>query len=292
MNIEKFKIELMNLLTNSLDINATVSLTTKVLKGIPTEAVTIALHKENLTFASSVDSLYQIFQTGIDIPGIADMFLTSIFASQSLDKSKIIYGLINANAHKGLLQNVPHIPFYDMAITFNYVVTNKPSKTLLTISNELMEKNQLTIQQLTELAQKNTFRLFPCSVSPTIYDYFMALMTDPEATQKDFIKFAKDAFLSRQNPPSLTATCENYRNGSVALLNTAFLSEVAEKLGHDLLLLPATDQVFVILPHTGEFDKDFILTMAKDALKVGDSPILTRNVFIFNKNTKRLGLFV
>jgi len=220
------------------------------------------------------------------------MALSSILSSVSLNKANIIYGLVNVSEQEALLKNVPHIPFYDMAIIFNYVTFTNIGKTFLTVTHNFMKEHQLTLHELEELAKKNTFRLFPCTATHTIHDVFRALMEDPKSDMRDFLQFAATAFVSRQNPILLTATCENYKNGSVALLNTEFLSEIAEKLEHNILLLPASDQAFVIMPYTGEYNKEYIHALAEDCLKIGDSPILTNNIFIFHKDTKRLGLFV
>lgn len=292
MNIEKFKIHLIELLQNSLENKAAVSIRMENLSGTPEDTLNINLLKENRIFSIPVNSLYKVYQHEKDISVVVDMVLSSILSSVSLNKSNIIYGLVNVSEQEILLKNVPHIPFYDMAIIFNYVTFTNIGKTFLTVTHDFMEEHQLTLHELDELAKKNTFRLFPCAATPTIYDTFRALMEDPKSDMGDFLQFAATAFVSRQKPMLLTATCENYKNGSVALLNTKFLSEIAEKLEQNILLLPVSDQVFVIMPYTGEFDKNFIHEFTKDCLKVGDSPILTHNIFIFHKATKRLGLFV
>lgn len=292
MNLENFKIHLIEIMQNSLGENAVVSIKTENLKGTPEEALNVRMLKEKKLFSIPISSLYKVYRIEKDISAVVSMALSSILSSVSIDKNNIIYGLVNASEHEELLKHVPHIPFYDMAIIFNYVTFHHPGRTFLTISHDFMKEHKLTIRELEDLAKKNTFRLFPCTVSPTVFDAFRALMEMPDATINDYLNFATMAFRSRNELPTLTASCENYKNGSVALLNTDFLSEIADRFKHNILLLPASDQAFVILPYNGNYNKDSIHTMTEETLKIGNSPILTRNVFIFDKNTKHLGLFV
>ena len=292
MNMENFKIHLTEILQNSLGEKAAVSIKTENFRGTPEEALNVRMLKEKKLFSIPVSSLYRAYRIEKDISAVASMALASILSAVTLEKNNIIYGLVNASEQKEFLKKVPHITFYDMAIIFNYVTFTNSGRSFLTITNDFMEEHKLTIRELEELAKKNTFRLFPCTASPTVFDAFRALMETPGATLNDYLNFASQAFCSRNELPTLTAACENYKNGSVALLNMEFLSEIADRFERNLLLLPASDQAFVIMPYSSKYSKDYIHTMTENVLKIGDSPILTRNVFIFNRNTRRLGLFV
>lgn len=291
MTMETFKTELSNKLQTLLGEKDSVFFENDIIQGVPTELITINLANEDRHCATPISSLYQLKLRGMSISEIANAVKFSLLASTNIDREQIIFRLVNAAEKKEQLKTIPHIPFYDMAITFQCVIFSEESRGFLTISQELMEKNSLTLRQLMDLALENTFRLFPCQASPLAFCMLEELMASKNATLKDFQEFAFYAFYSREMP-ILQTTCKDYPGGSAAMLNLSFLSKIADDMGHDLLLLPASEQNFSIVPYTKGTDKNTIHQMVDEALAVDDAPILTRYTLIFSRKTKRLGVFV
>lgn len=291
MTMETFKTELSNKLQMMLGEKDSVFFENDIIQGVPTELITINLADEDRHCATPISSLYQLKLRGMSISEIANAVKFSLLASTNIDREQIIFRLVNAAEKKEQLKTIPHIPFYDMAITFQCVIFSEESRGFLTISQELMEKNSLTLRQLMDLALENTFRLFPCQASPLAFCMLEELMASKNATLKDFQEFAFYAFYSREMP-ILQTTCKDYPGGSAAMLNLSFLSKIADDMGHDLLLLPASEQNFAIVPYTKGTDKNTIHQMVDEALAVDDAPILTRYTLIFSRKAKRLGVFV
>lgn len=292
MTMENFKMELVNTLQNKYGIEASVSCGIDTIQGVPMELLYIDFANDDRTCSTPLRSLYQLNLKGMNISHIAEVVADSISSVDTIDTSKIIYRLVNASENEELLKRIPHIPFYDMAIVFDCMMEDELKRGFLSFSNELMKKHNLTLSQLTDLAQENTFRLFTCSAEPLIFHIFRQLLSKDDATRQEYQEFANLSYENRQGPPKLKVTCENHPCGSVAMLNMNFLSHIADDLHHDLLLLPGTDNAFVIMPYIPGMDKESIHQMAQDALQSGHEPILTRNVFLFNRKTKRLGMFI
>ena len=292
MTMENFKMELVSNLQSMYGDKASVSCGIDIVQGVPTELLNVDFADDDRTCSTPLRSLYQLNLRGMNISHIAKVVADSISSVDTIDTSKIIYRLVNAAENEELLKRIPHIPFYDMAIVFDCMKEDKHKRGFLSISNNLMKKHNLTLSQLTDLAQENTFRLFTCSAEPLMFHIFRQLLSRDDATRKDYLEFANLTYDNRQGPPKLKVTCENHPCGSVAMLNMNFLSQIADDLHHDLLLLPGTDNAFVIMPYVPGIDKEAIHQMVEDALKDGNEPILTRNVYLFNKTTKRLGMFI
>ena len=89
-------------------------------------------------------------------------------------------------------------------------------------------------------------------------------------------------------PPVYQFSAGNYRFGGVAILDNQFLNSLAKKENHDLLLLPCTEQEFVVTPWVKNLDMDATRELAKDALQNGEGEILTRHIFCYRKDTGRL----
>lgn len=292
MTMENFKMELVSNLQSMYGDKASVSCGIDIVQGVPTELVNVDFADDDRTCSTPLRSLYQLNLRGMNISHIAEVVADSISSVDTIDTSKIIYRLVNAAENEELLKRIPHIPFYDMAIVFDCMKEDKHKRGFLSISNDLMKKHNLTLSQLTDLAQENTFRLFTCSAEPLMFHIFRQLLSRDDATRKDYLEFANLTYDNRQGPPKLKVTCENHPCGCVAMLNMNFLSRIADDLHHDLLLLPGTDNAFVVIPYIPGIDKEAIHQMVEDALKDGNEPILTRNVYLFNKTTKRLGMFI
>ncbi len=292
MTMENFKMELVSNLQSMYGDKASVSCGIDIVQGVPTELLNVDFADDDRTCSTPLHSLYQLNLRGMNISHIAEVVADSISSVDTIDTSKIIYRLVNAVENEELLKRIPHIPFYDMAIVFDCMKEDKHKRGFLSISNGLMKKHNLTLSQLTDLAQENTFRLFTCSAEPLMFHIFRQLLSRDDATRKDYLEFANLTYDNRQGPPKLKVTCENHPCGCVAMLNMNFLSRIADDLHHDLLLLPGTDNAFVIMPYVPGIDKEAIHQMVEDALMDGNEPILTRNVYLFNKTTKRLGMFI
>lgn len=290
MTMENFRLELKHTLNCMLGTSAEVSFDVDTVRGVPTETITIS-SQNGKKYTTSLQNLYSLHLKGMGISDITRMLTNITSDAHRIDTSNIVYRMVNAADNAELLKSVPYIPYYDMAILFACVMEHHNSRGFLMISNSLMEENHFTLEQLTDLAQKNTFRKYPCKASLLLLDMLRGLMAKPDSSLDEFAEFAVQAYAIHNAPPLLRATCENYPCGSVAMLNTAFLAQIANDWGQSLILLPASDEDFGIIPYLDNMDKSLIKAHAKEVLSEGTQTILTHNVFLFNKDTRCIELF-
>ena len=254
MTYEMFKKELKTSLKEKLGSDACISFEQKLMLGKMTDTIHIRAGKANPNYSASMEALYHLASVGgLDAEQATNMILeilASIPANRiSLDTGNIIYQLMNRSRIDARLGQIPHIPFYDMEITFACVVedTEKIRKSML-IDNKMMAQNQLSLQQLSDLAHRNTFRMFPCKAELLQDYYWKQLLSDPDTTGEEFL-MAAQAYRSWENlPHTYRLSAGDYRFGGVAVLNSGYLKSLARKEGYDLLLLPCTEQDFVVAP--------------------------------------------
>ena len=254
MTYEMFKKELKTSLEEKLGSDACISFEQKLMLGEMTDTICIRAGKNDPNYSANMDALYHLASVGgLDAEQATNMILeilASIPANRiSLDTGNIIYQLMNRSRIDARLGQIPHIPFYDMEITFACVVedTGKIRKSML-IDNKMMAQNQLSLQQLSDLAHRNTFRMFPCKAELLQDYYWKQLLSDPDTTGEEFL-MAAQAYRSWENlPHTYRLSAGDYRFGGVAVLNNGYLKSLARKEGYDLLLLPCTEQDFVVAP--------------------------------------------
>lgn len=256
MTYEEFKNTLTTALKEELGTDGKISLGTDIIMGRSADTVTVTILSSGKTFSSGTDSLYTLSQkSGMDTKAVAALLLQSasdVMHNQEINPSNIVYRLVNAEENKEMLQTTPHIPFYDMAILFVCILhDNDRQRSFLLITKELMEKQHFTLQQLCDLASQNTFCLFPSHAEPLPLYMLRAAMRNNSATLEDYMDVAFAAYASKDKPPMLRICTLDYRYGAVAMLNTAFLDEIAQDFNSDLYLLPLFNGRFSYPPFTG-----------------------------------------
>lgn len=290
MTYENYKKELKTSLEEKLGSDACISFEQKLMLGEMTDTICIRAGKNDPNYSANMDALYHLASAGgLYAEQAASMILEllhSLPVNRPLDTGNIIYQLMNRSQIETQLDRIPHIPFYDMEITFVCVVENteKIRKSML-IDNEMMEQNHLSLQQLSDLAHRNTFRMFPCKAELLQDSYWRQLLWDPDATGEDFLMAAHIYREWAGLPPTYRLSAGDYRFGGVAVLNSQYLEFLARNEGHDLLLLPCTEQEFVVVPWITGMDLHLVKESVKEALEIDTESILTRNIFCYRKDT-------
>ena len=74
-------------------------------------------------------------------------------------KDRIIYRLVNAEKNEELLNDIPYIPFHNLAICFCYAYWSQElGDGMILIHNNHMDEWGITHKQLMQLAEKNTWK--------------------------------------------------------------------------------------------------------------------------------------
>lgn len=294
MTYEEFKNALTTELNAKLGTDGNAHLDTGTIMGRPMETVTVTFIAADGKYSASTEKLYSLHNSGMDMALIAALLLQSVSSLQTnkdVAPDSIVYCLVNAEDNKEMLQETPHIPFYDMAILFSSIVRDdEQQRNFMLLTEALMKDHHYTLPQLSELARQNTFRMFPSRAELLPLYLMIRIMENEKATLNDYMEVAHAAYESRKRPPMLRVSTPDYRCGAVAMLDMAFMNDIAESFDRDLLLLPSSTKDFLVIPWVEGINLPELIKSAKEIVSLGTDPVLTRHVFCYNKNQKKLEL--
>ena len=133
-----------------------------------------------------------------------------------------------------MLQDIPHLPFWDLAICFSYAFWSEElGDGMILIHNNHMENWNVNYRQLMQLAEVNTPRLFPA----TFYGINEVLK-----------QMHVDIDLSECKEEQLFVLTNRQKiYGASAILYPQTLNYVAEQLKSDFYILPSSIHEVLIL---------------------------------------------
>lgn len=189
----------------------------------------------------------------------------------------IFHKLINFDTNTTLLENVPYTRYLDFAIVYyaHYEVEKIGNGSIL-IHNSHLEMWQCTTQKLAELAEENTPRIYPLSIS-TIQNTIMDLgyPMDDEIFP---------------NIPMYVMSNETKTNGAICIRYKDSLKNFANKLNSDVIILPSSVHEVLLLPL--EKDQNFreirnmVYEVNHDHIPKED--FLSNNIYLYRRDTDNI----
>lgn len=182
--------------------------------------------------------------------------------------SRIIFRLISRDLNRQLLEDVPYIPFLDMAITFHLVmgVTNTCMQTIR-ITKALQKKWGLSVEMLLKLAKENTERLLPpniCGLTEMIDKY---------------LRSGEKHFTVAEQMNLIVVTNQLGVNGASAILYDGMLENLAEQFDTNLFIVPSSIHEMIILPDSGQEVQD----MFRRILREINTNFVSKDEFLSNQ---------
>lgn len=171
----------------------------------------------------------------------------------------IIVSLINTQKYSHVLETVPHRDMLDLSMIYRSV-TETPDGGICSIivNNNMMEKLNLTDDEIHELALFNTFNLYPLKLEP-IESHFYVLSNEMRVF------------------------------GAVGMFITDEISDLAEVYGRSLYILPSSVHEVFIIPDFGQ-EKEYLESVVRDANDnvVKGKDILSDSVYYYDFEKKRI----
>ncbi len=145
-------------------------------------------------------------------------------------QNRIIYRLISRSKNRRLLEQIPYIPFLDMAVTFHVVVgiTDQCVKTFK-IDRNLQEGWGISVEKLLKLAKQNTERLLPLEI--------MDMNSIIKKHMKPDVKYASYE-PGKSNMIVITNAFGVY--GAAVVLYEDMIQSIADELQCDLYVIPSS----------------------------------------------------
>lgn len=244
MDFNEFAIEIRERISDYLmkyDVETVRVETVVKNNGISLKGLIVCLKGEELSPNIYLDYYYELYKEGRAISNVLEMIrdeyelaynslyngMLGCFDLHNI-KDRIFLRLVNYNKNKQMLEEVPYIPFFDLAVTFRYLVKQDEEGIASAIlKNRELEELGLNLEELYRLARKNTERLFP-------YD----LMLMGEMLSFDESKY----------PNMYVLTNKRRVNGATYMIYQNVLSDFADRVAENFYIIPSSIHELLLVP--------------------------------------------
>ena len=250
MTYQQFAEYLSNELTLFLegDVHAEIHSSLKN-NGLTRLGVTICDPRINISPTIYLEDFYKQHQDGTNLLDIIQS-LIAIYEDVRFDCSwqleefydfnaiqhKIAYKIIHKKDNAQLLQDVPHVPFHDLAVVFYLLMELSPNGlgTVL-ITNDMADFWEITAAELYETAAKNTPLLLPVEFKPMRLAVYEMLGTS-------------NSYDDYEDNHMYVLTNSLHQFGAASILYNNVLEFIANELRDDYYILPSSIHEVIILP--------------------------------------------
>ncbi len=193
-------------------------------------------------------------------------------------RSKIACKLICAEKNKEFLETVPHLYFWDFAITY-YILFEFHERGLSTIpiTKELQNHWGISVQDLHEIAVKNGPEILPATFKPMNMVIEELLGHDcSEMLMQEDVMFV------------LTNDIRNY--GASCILYPGILEQIAGQLNENFYLLPCSVHEFLIVPESHCPGEEILLDTITEvnATQMDPEEILLNKIYFYDSKIKNI----
>lgn len=169
-------------------------------------------------------------------------------------KDRIYYVLVNTAANKERLSSIPHREMLDLSITYKFDVDVMDDENIgsIAINNEIIKKWGITEEDLFNLAEVNTPRLFEVmckKMKDVIKDIFLHKISEySKAVEINEIKDLLDYMTEiNDNDDMMVLTNDKKIDGSNIVLNKDVMSDICKSIGHEVYMLPSSIHEWLII---------------------------------------------
>lgn len=307
MNYINFTKELEQLVQKKLGEQYQVSMI-QILKnnGLTKDAILIKENNSNLCPNIYLEHFYERFCECESLDEISDEIINfyheassqkpqdmeDYFAFENYRK-RLFLRIIHFESNQILLENVPYIPYLDLAITFHCLISDyHQGMHFFTVSNALLEEWGISVDKLYQIALENTQHLFPAHID-TLEHILNQLLYTPHSYQTIFSNTNFETELSNisdQKKFQIFVITNQYGvNGATVILYPHLLEHIAEKLQSNLYLLPSSIHEFLVLSDAESFCQTLSEMVSKvNTHEVSKEEILSNQVYFYDWKAHRL----
>jgi hypothetical protein len=198
-------------------------------------------------------------------------------------KDRIIMAAVNTEKNADLLKEVPHTEKEDLSLIYKAMIGgDDEGMATITIRNEHMAHWGVTTEELHELAMENTRELLPVTVRTM------------DEVMRGFLGEDVAGAMFEDVPPEgqmyIISNKENV-NGAASMFYEDTLSELSEKIGSDLYILPSSiHEVIAVSSKLGTPEELSQMVREVNGSQVAPEEQLSDHVYKFDAETKKLSL--
>ncbi len=258
--------------------------------GTKRHGLTIAEKGINIFPTIYLEEYYQQFQRGSSVESIAGEIL-KLYREVRFQRSyesefikhyqsvqgKIVYRLVNCEANRDLLKEVPYEEYLDLAVIFYVLLeVNSYGMASMMIRNEHLKMWNVTEEEIFKRARENTEKLLPCEF--TTMCALIEELTGEERTGCEDIMYV------------MSNRIRSY--GAATILYEDRLREVGDQLRENFYVLPSSVHEVLIAPESmtpGQEALNALVTEVNQT-QVESEEILSNHAYYYDRNQRRLFL--
>lgn len=240
-----------------------------------------------------LEEYFQQFQEGKPIEKIVEKILQlyeevkcshpceeSLLQNYEELKGKFACKLIHRRKNEKLLNDIPYVPWMDLAIVVFVLLEVSPYGTAtVLVRKEHLEIWGLTEAQLFDEAKKNTPILLPYQFCPM------------RKLLREICPYAVDE--GEEEEESLYVLSNKLRSfGAASMLYDGILEKVGQKLGENYYILPSSIHEVIVVPESKSPVKQDLEEMVREIneTQVEEEEVLSDRVYYFSRKENRLFL--
>lgn len=240
-----------------------------------------------------LEEYFQQFQEGKPIEEIVEKILQlyeevkcshpceeSLLQNYEELKGKFACKLIHRGKNEKLLNDIPYVPWMDLAIVVFVLLEVSPYGTAtVLVRKEHLEIWGLTEAQLFDEAKKNTPILLPYQFCPM------------RKLLQEICPYAVDE--GEEEEESLYVLSNKLRSfGAASMLYDGILEKVGQKLGENYYILPSSIHEVIVVPESKSPVKQDLEEMVREIneTQVEEEEVLSDRVYYFSRKENRLFL--
>lgn len=240
-----------------------------------------------------LEEYFQQFQEGKPIEKIVEKILQlyeevkcshpceeSLLQNYEELKGKFACKLIHRGKNEKLLNDIPYVPWMDLAIVVFVLLEVSPYGTAtVLVRKEHLEIWGLTEAQLFDEAKKNTPILLPYQFCPM------------RKLLQEICPYAVDE--GEEEEESLYVLSNKLRSfGAASMLYDGILEKVGQKLGENYYILPSSIHEVIVVPESKSPVKQDLEEMVREIneTQVEEEEVLSDRVYYFSRKENRLFL--
>lgn len=224
-------------------------------------------------------------------------------------RDRIVYKLINYEMNKGLLQEIPHILYLDLAVVFYYYMENETfGAASILIYNVHIKNWAVSRERLIADAKYNTPRVLGYRLAnmedimrelirKDLWDRISQKKNDGRQKEKDSLEKLTDQMVEcfldgRAETQMYVLSNRSSMNGAACILYPNVLKEFAERIGSDLYILPSSIHEVILIKDQGIEDAEGLRNMVKDVNRTQLDPeeILSDQVYYYSRENGKVQL--
>lgn len=260
--------------------------------GVVLRGITLMQDDSNISPTIYLNPYYDAYENGeITIAAIvADVLETykqnksscnidmKFFLNYEAVKSRIIFKLINTEKNRELLKDIPHIPFHDLSIVFQYLVSGEQFRNAaILIRNVHIGLWRVNARDLYECAMENTPLLqgYELADMKTILgEYYASGVIDDEAIED-----------MQQEVPMYVLSNKSRVNGAACILYKDLLKDFSIEMDKNLYILPSSTHEVILLPSDGTQESAHLKAMVQEVnrTQVDEEEVLSDSVYYYDR---------